>query len=95
MLTPRNQRAIRRADTRNAIARQVRILKTFGIPGRDLDQPHRMAKHHALNCGKPHCSICANPRHSTAVKGRERLTRQELRALDLQLEGQQLLASSE
>ena len=91
MNTSPKTRAVRRADTQNAIQRQVRILKA--VRGRPLNvhQPHRLAKHHALNCGKPGCIFCSNPRHNAAVKGRGRLTRQELRALDQQAEGVQSL----
>ena len=86
-MTTLKKRAARRADTQIAVQRQVRILKARSRPTgtakpREFDQPHRLAKHHALNCGKPHCLLCSNPRHSAASKGRARLTRQELRALE-------------
>jgi hypothetical protein len=77
------RRAVRRADTQTAVQRQVQILKSRGAATRDIDQPHRLAKHHALSCGKPRCFLCSNPRYSAATKGRARLTRQELRALDI------------
>lgn len=93
MLMSRKQRAIRRAETRKAIARQVRILLFRGVATRKLDQPHRLAKHHALNCGRPSCLLCSNPRHSGAAKGRDRLTRQELRAIDRQAEGEWLVSA--
>jgi len=42
-----------------AVNRQVKIAKTFGVP---VAEPHKLAKHHALNCGDPKCTMCANPR---------------------------------
>ena len=45
--------------TDNAVKKQVSIAKTFGLP---VDEPHKFAKVHALNCGNPNCVMCANPR---------------------------------
>ena len=42
-----------------AIDRQVRIAKEFGMP---VKEPHKLHKHHALNCGNPKCYMCMNPR---------------------------------
>ena len=41
------------------IKRQVKIAKSYGM---EVKEPHRLAKHHALNCGNPECFMCANPR---------------------------------
>lgn len=49
----------RRLKDENAVARQVKIAKAFNVP---IEEPHKLAKHHALNCGNPKCVICANPR---------------------------------
>lgn len=43
----------------NAINKQVRIAKEKGI---DASEPHRFAKHHAMDCGNPDCHMCGNPR---------------------------------
>lgn len=43
----------------SAIAKQVKIAKEFGFP---VKEPHKFAKHHAMNCGNPKCVMCANPR---------------------------------
>jgi hypothetical protein len=59
-----------------AIKRQLKIAKAHGTP---IDEPHRLAKHHAMDCGVPHCPMCANPRHNDTVKGDEKLTIQERR----------------
>jgi hypothetical protein len=45
--------------TDNAVKKQVSIAKTFGLP---IDEPHKFAKRHAMNCGNPNCVMCANPR---------------------------------
>ena len=60
----------------SAIKRQLKIAKSHGAP---VDEPHRLAKHHAMDCGVPHCPMCANPRHNAMVKGDEKLTIQERR----------------
>ena len=43
----------------NAIKKQLRIAKAHGNP---TDQPHRYAKHHAMDCGDSNCVMCGNPR---------------------------------
>ena len=45
----------------NAIHKQQRIAKAHGAPEHQYES-HRYAKHHALNCGDPKCTLCANPR---------------------------------
>lgn len=55
----------------NAIKKQTKIAKTFGVP---VKEPHKFAKHHAMNCGNPKCHMCANPR-----KVFNELTQQEKR----------------
>jgi hypothetical protein len=41
------------------VKKQVKIAKAFGVTEKE---PHRFAKHSALNCGNPKCIMCANPR---------------------------------
>jgi hypothetical protein len=43
----------------NAVKKQTRIAKQYGS---NVEEPHRFAKHHAMNCGDPKCVMCANPR---------------------------------
>ena len=57
--------------TDNAVKKQVKIAKEFGIV---VDEPHKFAKHHAMNCGNPNCVMCGNPR-----KTFKELTQQEKR----------------
>ena len=48
----------------SAIKRQVKIAKAHGLTNKDkaIKQPHRLAKHHAMDCGQPGCMLCGNPR---------------------------------
>lgn len=47
------------SKTRDAEIRQVRIARAHGITVKEY---HRYAKHHAMNCGRPNCLLCCNPR---------------------------------
>jgi len=71
----------RRHKTDVAIARQVAIAKsnrTFNQ--RSMDQPHRLAKHHAMDCGRPGCYVCGNPRktHKDPLTAQEKRLFQDL-----------------
>lgn len=58
-----DKRAKRIRNTKRAIDRQTKILKDRGLEYQlEHKQPHRYAKHHALDCGIPGCVMCANPR---------------------------------
>jgi len=50
----------------NAIKKQMKIAKEYSHANSEfnpkLDQPHRFAKHHAMDCGNPGCMLCGNPR---------------------------------
>ena len=67
----------RRHKTDVAIARQVRIAKQHGLGfnERHIKEPHRHAKHHAMDCGNPKCFMCGNPRKTH----KDKLTAQEKR----------------
>ena len=62
-----------------AIEKQVKIAKSHGIANKVVEEPHRLAKHHAMDCGVPNCPMCSNPRHNKTVK--DHLTIQEKRNL--------------
>jgi hypothetical protein len=57
MSDDRNKKAKRLQRTANVIKKQMRIAKAFGLTHL-LKQPHRLAKHHALDCGNPKCLVC-------------------------------------
>lgn len=60
-----------------AIARQVKIAKAHGLSFNDkaIKEPHRLAKHHVMDCGNPQCPLCGNPRRTH----KDTLTAQEKR----------------
>ena len=60
------------------IKRQLKIAKSIGHT-KYVDQPHRLIKHHAGDCGQPGCTVCGNPRHNNTVNGKDKLTAQEKR----------------
>jgi hypothetical protein len=45
----------------NAVNKQVKIAKEHGVPIKD---PHRLEKHHVMDCGNPKCMLCSNPRRT-------------------------------
>ena len=66
----------RRHKTDVAIARQVKIAKSHATYNeRNIKQTHRLAKHHAMDCGNPKCYLCGNPRKTH----KDKLTQQEKR----------------
>lgn len=67
----------RRHKTDVAIARQVKIAKAHGLSFNDkhIREPHRHAKHHAMDCGNSECYLCGNPRKTH----KDKLTAQEKR----------------
>ena len=66
----------RRHKTDVAIARQVKIAKSHStFNDRNIRQTHRLAKHHAMDCGNPSCYLCGNPRKTH----KDKLTAQEKR----------------
>jgi hypothetical protein len=66
----------RRHKTDVAISRQVKIAKSHSsFNERNIRQTHRLAKHHAMDCGNPKCYLCGNPRKTH----KDKLTQQEKR----------------
>jgi hypothetical protein len=67
----------RRFKDETAIKKQVKIAKAHGLSSKDkaIKEPHRLAKHHAMDCGQPGCAMCGNPRHIH----KDKLTAQEKR----------------
>lgn len=64
----------RRHKTDRAIARQLKIARSHNsFNPLNIKQPHRLAKHHAMDCGNPHCYLCGNPRKTH----KDKLTIQE------------------
>jgi hypothetical protein len=63
----------------SAVCRQVKIAKSRSYTSYDrvIQQPHRLAKRHAMDCGRPGCMLCGNPRRTD----KDKLTVQEKRML--------------
>jgi hypothetical protein len=51
--------------TENIIKKQTKIAKEHGI---EVKEPHKLAKHHALDCGVPNCPMCSSPRKVSGEK---------------------------
>ena len=54
--------------TENIIKKQTKIAKTHGI---EVKEPHKLAKHHALDCGVPNCPMCSSPRKVSGAKTKQ------------------------
>ena len=56
--------SLRRHRDETAVKKQVKIAKAHGLTNKDkaIKEPHRLAKHHAMDCGQPGCVMCGNPR---------------------------------
>ncbi len=68
----------RRFKDETAVKKQVKIAKQRGsFTDKDhiIKEPHRLSKHHAMDCGTPGCMLCGNPRHLH----KDKLTAQEKR----------------
>jgi hypothetical protein len=62
----------------NAIKKQLKIAKAhthFPEENKVVKEPHRLVKHHAMDCGNPECFLCGNPRKTH----KDKLTQQEKR----------------
>jgi len=68
----------RRQKDENAIRKQLKIAKAhthFPDENKVVKEPHRLTKHHAMDCGNPECYLCGNPRKTH----KDKLTQQEKR----------------
>lgn len=61
MRTPqeRDKKNLRIQRDENAVRKQTKIARAHGM---DVKEPHKFAKHHAMDCGQPGCVMCGNPR---------------------------------
>jgi hypothetical protein len=60
----------------NAVNKQVKIAKSHNsFNEKNIEQPHRLEKHHVMDCGNPDCYLCGNPRKTH----KDKLTTQEKR----------------
>jgi hypothetical protein len=52
-------------QSENAVKKQLKIAKqhnAFSDENKVIKEPHRLEKHHAMDCGQPGCMLCGNPR---------------------------------
>jgi hypothetical protein len=66
-------RSKRIKDTWNKIKKQIKIGKFYGVSNKAITEPHRNAKRKILNCGSPHCLLCANPRKTYKLKTKQEI----------------------
>lgn len=60
----KTKNATRRFRDETAVKKQLKIAKQHNFGGKTITEPHRMVKHHAMDCGNPGCLVCGNPRHT-------------------------------
>lgn len=59
----KEKRTKRLQKEENAIRKQSKIALQYGADRKEVEsEPHRFAKHHAMDCGDPDCHMCGNPR---------------------------------
>lgn len=61
--------------TETAVKKQLKIANRYFPNKKVNEQPHRLAKRHAMDCGRPNCMLCGNPRKLH----KDKLTYQEKR----------------
>jgi hypothetical protein len=69
-------RSERRHRTRKAVRAQLRIAQRVRAGGTAIATPGVLKKRRALDCGRPRCPLCGNPRR---LAGKGALTLQERR----------------
>lgn len=82
-------RAKRRELAEKIIKKRLAILKKYHNTIRDSDgktyyermaaEPHRMAKHHPLDCGNSKCGICRKPEKYLRKELRRKLRGKEVK----------------
>lgn len=59
----KDKRSKRLHKEETAIKKQQKIAIQHGLDRKEVEkEPHRFAKHHAMDCGNPDCGLCGNPR---------------------------------
>lgn len=90
------KRSKRLAKTETKISRQLKIVMSKERNWMDaneriqryLREKGRFAKRHAMDCGRPKCKICGNPRHNPWLK-KEALTYQERKLFQHEIENEE------
>lgn len=70
----KDKRSKRLHAEESAIKKQQKIALQHGMDRKEVErEPHKFAKHHAMDCGNPECGMCGNPRKTQ----KDKLTVQE------------------
>lgn len=69
----KHSRSKRIKDTWTKIKKQINIGRMYYVNNIAIKEPHRNAKHNILNCGSPHCIMCANPRKTFNQKTKQEI----------------------
>ena len=68
----KDKRSKRLQNEQNVIKKQSKIALQHGADRLDVErEPHRFAKHHAMDCGNPDCVMCGNPRKTFKEKTKQ------------------------
>ena len=68
----KDKRSTRLHKEETAIKKQQKIAMQHGASRLDVErEPHRFAKHHAMDCGNPDCAMCSSPRKVTGDKTKQ------------------------
>jgi len=67
---------IRRRETKKIINRRLKQIKRLNKINslysiKDIEQPHRLAKRHALGCHRSHCKICHHEKYDDKIRETE------------------------
>ena len=68
----KEKRSKRLHKEETAIKKQSKIALQHGADRLEIErEPHRFAKHHAMDCGNPECAMCSSPRKVTGEKTKQ------------------------
>jgi len=71
----KEKRSKRLHKEESAIKKQQKIALQHGMDRKEVErEPHRFAKHHAMDCGDPDCVMCGNPRKIFKEKTKQELS---------------------
>jgi hypothetical protein len=68
----KEKRSKRLHQEESAIKKQSKIALQHGADRLEIErEPHRFAKHHAMDCGNPECAMCSSPRKVTGERTKQ------------------------
>jgi hypothetical protein len=75
------KRSTRLQKDENAVKKQLKIAKqhnSFADENKVIKEPHRLTKHHAMDCGNPKCLLCSREKVLGVKSIKERRSEQDL-----------------